>query len=64
MKVRTLFTHFNTTTKVELYDKDYTSVLSWEGKVENLINGSKSTYAYSDVCDWYFKNGILKITIK
>ena len=68
MTVKGLFTHFNDSTKVVIYDSDIAkqkNIVSWNGNVINLKDGSRSTYNYSKVNEWYVnKNRILEIIIK
>jgi hypothetical protein len=38
---------------------------TWNGKVDDLIDGSRNTYAYCKVKDWYVnQSGVLEITLK
>lgn len=56
MTIRGLFTHFDNEISVEIYDSQEhkeNNICSWCGSVGSLKNGSRNTYAYCKVCDWY-----------
>jgi len=68
MTVRGLFLHFNRETSVIMYENEEQkkrNIDTWNGKVDDLIDGSRNTYAYCKVKDWYVnQSGVLEITLK
>lgn len=68
MTVRGLFSHFNRKTSVVMYENEEQKkrkIDTWNGKVDDLIDGSRNTYVYCKVKDWYVnQSGVLEITLK
>ena len=68
MTVKGLFTHFNDNTEVKIFESEThkeNNIISWTGKVVNLKGGSRNTYNYCKVKEWYVNNnGVLEIIIK
>lgn len=68
MTIKGLFTHFANDTEVNVFDSDThkeKNIISWNGKVIDLEGGSRNTYNYCKVKDWYVnKDGVLEIVTK
>jgi len=68
MTVKGLFTHFNDDTEVQIFENEEhkeKNIISWNGKVVDLKGGSRNTYNYCKVKEWYVnKNGVLEIITK
>lgn len=63
MRVKSLFKHFQDDMKAELLSSYYLYGVEWEGKVKDLKNEGKNTYAYSNVINWNVENNKLIVKI-
>lgn len=66
MTIRGLFTHFHDNTKVLVYENEghqQKDIRSWQGIISGLKDGSRNTYAYCKVKDWYVNSSDILIII-